>query len=319
MNNGLEVGISLSISWPLGLPESETLLSLAEHCDAHGFDALWSGDHVQMYSPLLDSLTLLAAYAARTKRLKIGVGVYLLGLRHPLAAAKQLATIDYLSNGRFICGIGVGGEITIEWDALGIPVKERASRVDEGIAILKRLWGDEPSVTHEGRHYRFRDIVIDPKPPQGRDLPIWIGGRSDAALRRAARVGDGWLAYVVTPDRYRESLEKIQAWAPEYGRDPSRITPGTLIFISTHPDRAVARRRAVEGLTVRYNQNFENLVDKYCAFGTVDECTEAIAQYVAAGVRHVVLSPLVPAADLPDQVALWTEELLPALRKLPVP
>lgn len=316
MSDALEIGISLSISWPLGLPSAETLVGLAERADANGFDSIWSGDHVQMYSPLLDSVSLLSAYAARTKRAKIGVGVYLLALRHPLAAAKQLATIDYLSNGRFQCGIGVGGEIKIEWDALGIPVKERASRVDEGIAILKRLWGDEETVTHTGRHYHFEKIKVDPKPPQGKNLPFWIGGRADAALRRAARVGDGYLAYVVQPDRYRQSLDKIREWAPEYGRDGSQITPGMLLFISTHRDRAVARQRAVEGLTVRYNQDFENLVDKYCAFGNVDDCTETIARYVEAGVRHLVLSPLVPAAELPEQVDLWSDELLPAVRKL---
>ena len=267
-----------------------------------------------MYSPLLDSLTLLAAYAARTRRVKIGVGVYLLALRHPLAAAKQLATIDYLSNGRFICGIGVGGEITVEWEALGIPVKERGSRVDEGITILKRVWS-EPRVTYEGRHYRFKAVEVDPKPPQGASLPFWIGGRSDAALRRVARVGDGWLAYLVTPSRFRESLTKIQDWAGEYGRDGSRIVPACNLFISTHRDRAVARRRAVEGLTVRYRQNFDELVDKYCAIGTVEDCASTIDRLVAAGVRHVELSPLLPAEELADQVAVWSEELIPIFRQ----
>lgn len=313
--DSIEFGLSLGISWPLGLPDADTLMTLAERAEAGGFDAIWSGDHVQMYSPLLDSLTLLAAYAVRTRRIKIGVGVYLLALRHPLAAAKQLATIDYLSNGRFLCGVGVGGEITIEWESLGIPVKERGSRVDEGIEILKRLWGPEESVTHAGRHYCFQDIVIDPKPPQGADLPIWIGGRSDAALRRVARVGDGWLAYVVQPDRYRAGLEKIRNWAGESGRDGNRIAAGCNIFTSTHRDRAVARRRAIEGLTIRYRQDFENLVDKYCAFGTVEDCAETIQQYYDAGVRHFELSPLVPADELPDQIALWSEELLPLFKK----
>src|SRR5262249_29140796 len=138
--------------------------------------------------------------------------VYLLALRHPTVAAKLVASLDVLSGGRVVFGVGVGGEFPKEFEASGVPHRERGARGDEGIAVCRAVWGPSPAAVG-GRFTPLDDVVLEPKPVQLGGPPIWIGGRSDAALRRAARVGDGWIAYLVTPQRFRASLEKIESFA----------------------------------------------------------------------------------------------------------
>src|SRR6266481_4024692 len=178
---------------------------LVRRLEAIGYDSVWTGDHMSFHNPLYESLTLLASYAPITKRIKLGVAVYLLALRAPAVAAKAAATVDVLSGGRLIFGVGVGGENPKEFELCGVPHKERGARVTEGIEVVRALWRDTPASFH-GRFTRFESVSIDPKPVQQLP-PIWIGGRSDAALARAGRQGDGWMSYVVQADRYAQSLE----------------------------------------------------------------------------------------------------------------
>ena len=186
------------------LPEVVRLL------DALGFDSIWSGDHVAFAGPILDPLMLLAQAAALSDRLKIGTAVYLLPLRHPAPVAKQVATLDTISNGRVIFGVGVGGEFPIEYELCGVPVEERGARLSEGIRVLRSLWSGRP-VANDGRFYPFSEVAIEPPPAQPGGPPIWCGGRADPALRRAGRLADGWMSYVIDPERYRRSLETIAA------------------------------------------------------------------------------------------------------------
>ena len=167
--------------------------ALARRCEALGLDSLWTGDHVSFHNPLYESLTLLASYASITSRIRLGSGVYLLALRQPTVAAKITSTLDALSGGRLIFGVGVGGENPKEFEACGVPHKERGARVTEGIDVVRALWRDTPA-TFEGRFTRFEGVSLDPKPVQRPGPPIWIGGRADAALARAGRPGDGWVS-----------------------------------------------------------------------------------------------------------------------------
>src|SRR5690242_14298782 len=152
------------------------VLRLARAAEAAGFDSLWAGDHVSFYVPILESLTLLSFVAGATERVKIGSSVYLLPLRHPTTTAKVASTLDVLSGGRLVLGVGVGGEFPPEFTASGVPVEERGTRTDEAIAILRRLW-TEDGVVHEGRHFRFGPVALDPKPLQPAGPPIVVGGR----------------------------------------------------------------------------------------------------------------------------------------------
>ena len=198
----------------------ELLGPVAVRAEALGFDSVWVGDHLAFHNPTLDALGALSYVAALTRRVRIGPCVYLLALRHPTTVAKQVTSLDVLAGGRVVFGVGVGGEFPKEFEAAGVPHRERGARVDEGIAVCRALWGPSP-VSFEGRFTRFADVVFEPKPVQPGGPPIWIGGRSDAALRRAARLGDGWVSYLVTPERFRASLGKIEAFAREAG-GPSR-------------------------------------------------------------------------------------------------
>ncbi len=308
------IGVSLGGSFPQGVPAPATLLTAARHAEAAGYDALWSGDHVMMHSPIVECVTLLSAFAAVTTRVKLGTAVYLLPLRHPTIVAKMFAGLDYLSDGRLIFGVGVGGEIAKEFEASGVAVRERGPRTDEGLEIVRRLWS-EKRVTFAGRFHRFTDVTLEPQPVQRPHPPIWIGGRSDGALRRTARFADGWLAYMATPERIREGMARIAEFAGNAGRDASAIEAGLLIFTHVGATREIARKRAVDDLSARYNQPFEKLVDRYCAFGTASDCAERIAAFQDIGVTNVVIKFTCSPDEQIDQQGAFAEAALPLFRR----
>ncbi len=307
------IGLSIGGSVPQGVPSPATLLEAARHAEAAGYDAIWSGDHVMMYTPILDCVTLLSAVAAVTTRVRLGTAVYLVPLRHPTVTAKTFAGLDYISGGRLIFGVGVGGEFAKEFEAVGVPVTERGARTDEGLEIIRRLWS-EPRVTFDGRFHRFADISLAPPPVQRPHPPIWVGGRSDAALRRTARFAAGWLAYMATPERIRTSLARIRELALVEQRDPADIAGGLLLFTYVGRDRDLARKRVVADLSTRYNQPFETLVDRYAAYGTPAECAERIRAFQDAGVSTLVVKFTCSPEEQLDQQSAFAEAL-PLIRR----
>jgi probable F420-dependent oxidoreductase len=295
-------------------PDPEEQLALAERVEALGFDSLWCGDHVMFHIPLYESLTLLSFYAARTRRIKVGTAVYLLALRHPTVVAKVTASLDALSGGRLIFGVGVGGEIPKEFEACGVPLGERGARVDEGIQVLRTLWARSPA-SFSGRFVTFEEASIEPKPVQPGGPPVWIGGRSEAALRRAGRMGDGWVSYVVTAERYRQSLERIREAAAAAGRDLAGFETAHLTFITLDKDYERARVRWVKRLSRRYNQDFGPLADKYGFIGTPAQCLERIESFREAGCRYFLLNAICEPPEEAEQVEWMAAEILPRLRR----
>jgi probable F420-dependent oxidoreductase len=277
-----------------------------------GFDSVWTGDHVSFHSPLYESLTLLASYASITSRIKLGTGVFLLALRPPAIAAKMTATLDALSNGRLIFGVGVGGENPKEFALTGSPHGERGARVTEAIDVVRTLWRDTPA-SFDGRFTRFEDVSIDPKPVQQPGPPIWIGGRSEAALARAGRQGDGWISYVVQPSRFRESLEKVQTAAASAGRRLDTFVPAHLTFITVGKDYESARATWVRLLSKRYAQDFGPLAQKYGIIGTAAQCAEQLAAFVEAGCRYFVFDSIVDIEEERAHLATVAAELIPLL------
>lgn len=286
---------------------------LVRRIEALGFDSVWSGDHVSFNLPLYESLTLLASYASITERLRLGVAVYLLALRAPAVAAKVTSTLDVLSGGRLVFGVGVGGENAKEFEVCGVPHAERGARVTEGIDAVRALWRDTPA-SFQGRFTRFEGVSIDPKPVQRPGPPIWIGGRSDAALARAARQGDGWVSYVVTAERFAQSLAKIRATAAAAGRSLDGFAAAHLAFVTVDRDRDRARRRWIERLSHRYAQDFAPLVDRYGIAGTPEQCAEQIERFRAAGCAGFLLNPICEPAEEQEQVELLAAEVVPLLR-----
>jgi len=308
------IGVSLTGSFPQGIPAIGEMLDNARRVERLGFDALWSGDHIIMHSPILDVMTVLASFAAITERVKVGTAVYLLPLRHPVAIAKQVASLDVLSGGRCIFGVGVGGEIVREFEAVGVPVHERGRRTDEGLEILTRVLS-QAHVTYQGHYYQLHDVTLVPRPQQQPYPPIWVGGRSDAALRRTAHYASGWLGYLVSSHRLREAMHKIQAMAPTYGRHPADLQGGMLLFTAIAKDYETAKQMAIDNLSRRYNQPFEHLVDRYCALGTPDQCLEKIQAYIDAGMSNLAFSFTCPADQVTAQIEWCAAELLPRLRQ----
>ena len=291
------------------LPELVRLL------DALGFDSIWSGDHVAFAGPILDPLMQLAQAAALSERLKIGTAVYLLPLRHPSPVAKQVATLDTISNGRVIFGVGVGGEFPLEFALCGVPVEERGARLSEGIRVLRKLWSGE-AVANDGRFYPFPEVAIQPPPAQPGGPPIWCGGRADPALRRAGQLADGWMSYVVDPERYRRSLETIAAAAADAGRTLDRFGTSHLLFVRLDKDRESALAFAAEFLSVRYAMDFSRAAERYCALGTAAEVAEAIRAFHTAGMRHLVVNTLAPESEKAAHLQRFADEVMPLLADL---
>ena len=181
----------------------------AELAERLGFDAFFVPEHHQMPDGYMPApLTFLAALAARTKRAELGTGIMQLPLFHPLQIAEQGAVIDNLSRGRFILGAGLG-LIQKEFDAFQIPLHEAASRFTESVEILKHAWAGE-TFSHQGRHYQFTDVTITPRPVRKPRPPIWVGAMSEITLKRAGRIGDGWISDPL------HNFEVMKAWGQIY-------------------------------------------------------------------------------------------------------
>jgi probable F420-dependent oxidoreductase len=301
------------------LPRIDQLVELVALIDRSGFDSLWVGDHISFAIPILDPLLQLAQAAVVSRRLTLGTAVYLLPLRHPAPVAKQLATLDHLTEGRLIVGVGVGGEFPREYEVSGVPHNERGPRLGEGIRLLRQFWSGEP-VSHRGRFYPpFTNVAMQPPSRQNGGPPIWCGGRSDAALRRTARLADGWLAYVVTPAMYRASLTKIEATMEEVGRTVTRFGTGHLLFTCIDDSYEKALETATETLSIRYAMDFRRAAQRYCALGRADQVAETIRAFYAAGVRHVMLDLLGPYEQRDLQITRFAAEALPLLGDLTAP
>ena len=171
--------------------------------------------------PLLEALVTLGYIAAVTERVGLGTEVLVLPQRQPVLAAKQFSTIDTLSGGRLRVGVGVGWQES-EYDALGMDFHTRGRAMDEAIALMQACWRDE-TIEFDGEHYRAVSMAMEPKPPQGGQIPLWIGGGSQAALRRAGRFGDGWMASGLLGDAATEAIGVVKREAEQAGRDPDAL------------------------------------------------------------------------------------------------
>ena len=288
---------------------------VVELVDQLGFDSIWVGDHLAFAVPILDPVVQLAQAAVFSTRLKIGTAVFLQPLRHPGPTAKQIATLDLLSNGRFIFGLGVGGEFESDFSVAGVPIVERGSRLSESIEVMRKLWSGQ-RVSHSGRHFQFENIQMEPAPCQLSGPPIWLGGRSDPALRRAARMADGWMSYVVTPDTYRESLDKIQVEYDRSGRSIEQFVSAHLLFARLDKDYETALNAAVKSLSVRYNMDFRRAAERYCALGTAEQIAQSLQKFYEAGARYIILDLVGPYEERLDHLAAFADEVLPLIGEM---
>ena len=298
------------------LPTIDDLVTFVELVDRCGYDSLWVGDHISYPLPIFDPMLQLAQAAVVSRRLILGTSVLLLPLRHPTPVAKQVITLDHLTEGRLILGVGVGGEFPKEYAACDVPLDERGARLAEGVQVLRKFFRNGP-VSHQGRFYGpFEDVPMQPPPRQPGGPPIWFAGRKEAALRRIGRLGDGYLAYVITPAMYSAALETIATAANDAGRSLERFGTGHLLFTRLDNTYEAALDRATETLSVRYAMDFRKAAARYCALGTPEQVAERIREFHAAGVRHVVLDLLGPYEERGRQTEWFATGALPLLRDL---
>src|SRR5438876_788952 len=203
--------------WPAGPDGRDLFWRVIETCERTEIDSIWFSDRLSSPIPVLEPIIAMAAVAARTQRPKFGPSVLVAPFRAPVLAARQLAMLDYLSGGRALPAVGIGVEQEREFRAAGVPFKERGRRTDEAIRIMRRCWAED-EVTHEGEFWKLERVTVLPKPVQ-QPMPLWIGGNSEAAMRRAGRLGDGWIPSFITPEQFRAGVEKTCAFAAEARRD----------------------------------------------------------------------------------------------------
>ncbi|NMO92926.1 LLM class flavin-dependent oxidoreductase [Actinomycetospora sp. TBRC 11914] len=259
--------------------------TLAARAEQLGFDLVAAGEHVLFGSPTSNAFVTLAAAAAATSRVRLVSAVTLLPLYPAVLAAKLAATLDRVSAGRFELGVGVGGENPAEFAACGVPVSARGRRTDEALPVVRAYLAGE-TVTVEGEPTRLDPLPVGP-------VPVWVGGRSEAAMRRAGRAGEVWMPYLCSPDRVRRGLRLANDVAAEQGRPP--VTGGLLAWSAVAPTRAAARTLAVGTLQRIYGQDMDRLVDACVPHGTADDVVARFADYAEAGAESILFAPLCAA------------------------
>ena len=297
------------------MPTLDELVDVVQQVDRLEFDSFWCGDHIAFAIPILDPITQIAQAALVSRRLTFGTGVFLLPLRHPTPVAKQIATLDHLTGGRFIFGVGIGGEFPKEFAGCGVPINERGPRLGEAIEVIRKLWTGE-TVSFNGRFYQFADVKMTPAPRQPGGPPIWCGGRSEPALRRAARLADGWFSYAVTPEMFAKGLATIEAAAAAAGRTFDRFGTAHLMFTRISDSYERALEEAAQSLSIRYAMNMRPATQRYGAIGTPTQVAEKIREFYAAGVRHLSLDLVGPYDRRGEQFERFAAEVRPLIKDL---
>lgn len=280
-----------------------------------GFDSIWTGEHIVFHRPILDAVPVTAGLAAVTERVDIGPAAIMVPLRHPTLLAKELASIDIMSGGRLIITAGVGGDYPKEFEACGVPHRQRGKRTTEMVEIMRKYW-TEDRFSYHGEIFQLDNVWMEPKPVSPGGPRIWMAGRSDAAIERAARLGDGYMPYMFTPEHCADSMRRIRE-ASERLEQPLRpgFTLSAFIYVSMHEDADYARRLAVEDLGWRYNQPFDRIVAKYCVYGDTEQVLDGLHAFAEAGVTHFVLAPVHEEGRDHETVVRYGEELLPRMRE----
>ncbi len=275
----MKFGVTVPNNW--GIENVNEALAFGPLAEALGYDSVWVMDHLFNNGyirerldnkPYYHPLATLSYLSATTSKVLLGTSVLVLPYHNPVDLAKYTATLDQMSGGRVTLGVGVGA-MTEEFEALGIPMSERGSLTNECIRIMKELWTNEAPSYHS-RGWNFDELRFSPKPVQQPHIPLWIGGSSPGALRRAARLGDGWHPSGATPEDYAVGKEQIVALAEAAGRDPDSLTWSARVEVEATPgpssDRAANRAR-IPG-------------------HDLEQTALSIAAYRDAGVDHLVLA-----------------------------
>ncbi len=304
----IKIGVGLG-GWPFSEPDPDLLWRYTDTCEELGVDSIWFSDRV--VGPVLNMEVMVAMsfIAGRTKKLKFGTSVIALPLRNPTVLAKEIATLDFLSGGRTLPAVGLGADDLAEYEACGTVRRQRVSRTEEAIEVMRKLWSQD-HVTHHGKHFTLNDVTIQPKPvfPPNGMPPIWIGGRSEPALRRTARIGDGWLVSQATPGEVGEGVKKIKELAQEYNNNIEDDHYGTLLSVC-FADTAEEGERLAEPYMARRRE--DRHWREFSAFGTPEQVREVIDRYIEAGTAKFVIRPACSPELIQEQLEILGREVVP--------
>ena len=300
MNSRLTLGVAIPQTFPDGRVDPRGIRDFLQRAEALGFHSAWVVEHMFGTIPALAPVELLTYAAAVTERLRLGAAVLLTALRTPVHTAKSLATLDQLSGGRLIVGVGLGGNPKV-YPAFGLTASRRAARFAEGLRLMKRLW-TEPAVTAEGEFYRLENASLQPRPLQTPHPPLWFGGHHPLALRRAVELGDGFIgAGSASTATFAEQMKVLRALLAERGGDASAFPIGKRVYLAIDRDRARAGKRLAEWFGAFYGR--PALAEDVSVWGDVDTCVEGLRAVAAAGAGFLMLNPVFDEAEQLERIA----------------
>ncbi len=290
----------------------EEIGSYIQRAEALGFHSLWVQEQAGLRASsasALEALTALTYAAALTRRVKLGAAVFLINLRNPIQLARSLASLDQLSQGRVIAGVGLGA-ITSWYEAYGLSPERRLARFNEALTLLQKLW-TEDEVTFEGQFWKMKGASLLPRPVQKPHPPIWFGGHAPAALRRAVKRGSGFIGAGSKPtsDFKIEARIVLEALA-EARKDPGEFTVGKRVYIGVDNDRERARRRIMERSQAYYGN--AEILPRVSVFGSAEECGEQLREVIAAGARFILFNLMF---DMREQLEILAEEVIPRISR----
>lgn len=300
-------GIAIPQSFADPSIDAGVIRQFIPRAEALGYEGLWVQEQILGDAPILEPVTLLTYAAALTTKPHLGTSVLITVIRNPVQLAKTLASLDQLSHGRLIVGVGVGGPHVPE-AVFGVPSEHRGRRFVEGLEVMKALW-TQPKATMNGEYWRFDNVAMEPKPAHKPHPPIWFGAREAVALKRAARLGDGWMgAGSSSTADFVKQVELLRRFLDEAKRDPNEFPISKRVYIAVDNDRARAERRLRDWFGMRYKN--ADMAPRVSIWGSRAECTDKLGEIVRAGARHLLLNPVF---DETEHLELLASDVIPKL------
>jgi alkanesulfonate monooxygenase SsuD/methylene tetrahydromethanopterin reductase-like flavin-dependent oxidoreductase (luciferase family) len=293
MGPGLELGIAIPQTFPDARPRATSLVDYLRRAEALGFQSVWVQEQLLGAMPSLEPVALLTYATPLTRRVRLGAAVLLPGLRNPIHLAKSLATLDTLSGGRLIVGVGIGSPRVHA--AFRVAAEERVARFVESLALVRSLWSRSVT-TVQGVYWRVEGAMMEPKPLQVPRPPIWVGAHHPAGLRRSVELGDGFIgAGAASPTSFGEQVQYLARLLEARGRDPGTFPISKRVYIAVGSDVAQARRRLEAWFGAFYGD--ASLAGTVSVIGDVHQCVEELARLGALGARSLILNPVFDEAE----------------------
>lgn len=305
----MAIGLGLGIS-KFPFDDSPAYWRWVEQCEAGGVDSIWQTDRLISKEPMLECLSTMAALAGATERIRFGMNVASIALRDPLLVAKQCATIDFLSSGRLLPAFGLGSALGQDYKASGTPTKRRGKKANEALALVRQLW-DQDDVSFNGEFFQYQNASIAPK-PSNQNIPMWIGGSSDVAMRRTATYGTGWLGGLDSPVQAAAMVRGIKQALLITGRTIEEDHYGASFSFRIGDPNGRSAQQTRNALADRLKKDPSD----FMVVGDVRDVHQRIEDYIAAGCSKFVMLPIANStAEMQEQTRLFISEILPVYAK----